>query len=342
LTDVKIEFRENRGFVVAQGPAAVDRIIACEHLPREDGIERIKNESVAPGGCGGNFLAALAALGVRGALVAQVGDDIYGKMYREDLKCAGISDRWLFEKAGGITMRTYVLVDAAGARMILVNHGDSYHSLSDTDVPEEVLDGADLFSTSGRPHRVALKLTRAAVKRNVPIITQLDGPPSRRFVSDAEKQALDEILRSADIVCAGREVFFDLSGEKDPTESVCKLYEKYKPKGGVICTAGKDGAYWYCADGLISCPIIPVEVSDTTGAGDSFCAGIAFEYFLNKKHKTASLAFACACGALKCTIPGPRLLGSGLEQKIRAMMSNWEKNSDINRGGTHNVKKKRI
>ena len=45
---------------------------------------------------------------------------------------------------------------------------------------------------------------------------------------------------------------------------------------GIVCliTAGKNGSYCYSANRLEHTPVLPVEVSSTAGAGDSFLAGV--------------------------------------------------------------------
>ena len=61
----------------------------------------------------------------------------------------------------------------------------------------------------------------------------------------------------------------------------------------MIVTMGGDGAVYASMDGYMGfCPARRVEVKDTTGAGDSFCAGVAIGLTYGK-----TLAEACEIGA---------------------------------------------
>ena len=60
----------------------------------------------------------------------------------------------------------------------------------------------------------------------------------------------------------------------------------------MVVTMGGDGSVWAEADGRHGmCPALKVDVKDTTGAGDSFFAGVAAGLTYGK-----SLAEACVIG----------------------------------------------
>lgn len=61
--------------VLGLGTAAMDIVLQCEELPREDGFAFIYNEQLIPGGSCANVLVALTKLGVKTSLIAQMGDD---------------------------------------------------------------------------------------------------------------------------------------------------------------------------------------------------------------------------------------------------------------------------
>lgn len=71
-------------------------------------------------------------------------------------------------------------------------------------------------------------------------------------------------------------LFFDNYSEKTPEEMVELISEKAKAAKikSMIVTMGGDGAVYANMDGEKGfCPARKVDVKDTTGAGDSFCAG---------------------------------------------------------------------
>ena len=109
-----------------------------------------------------------------------------------------------------------------------------------------------------------------------------------------------DFMKSIDcFVCNIQEaglLFFEDFSEKSPEEMVDILSEKVMAAQfkSMIVTMGGDGAVYadmYGDKGF--CPALKVDVKDTTGAGDSFCAGVAIGLTYGK-----SLAESCEIGAL--------------------------------------------
>ena len=89
--------------------------------------------------------------------------------------------------------------------------------------------------------------------------------------------------------------FHDYSGTS-PQEMVDILSERVQAAqiNSMIVTLGGDGAVYADMEGGKGyCPARNVEVKDTTGAGDSFCAGVAIGLTYGK-----SLAEACDIGSM--------------------------------------------
>ena len=108
-----------------------------------------------------------------------------------------------------------------------------------------------------------------------------------------------DFLKSIDcFVCNIQEagiLFSDDYSEKPAEEMTPIIAAKVKAAQipSMIVTMGGDGAVYASMDGDMGfCPARRVEVKDTTGAGDSFCAGVAIGLTYGK-----SLAEACEIGA---------------------------------------------
>ncbi|OPX85868.1 MAG: putative sugar kinase YdjH [Pelotomaculum sp. PtaB.Bin104] len=293
--------------VIGQGAAAMDIVIQCRHLPGEDSFGRIYQERITSGGSGANVLVTIAQLGAAAALVAKLGEDQFGRQFRRELLADGVSDQYLHVKPGGATMHTYVFVTEQGKRSILVNRGNSFHTLNPEEVDESILDNASVFYSDGCPGGVAVKLAKAAKARNIPVFIQMECLPSFMLSEYCTAEQIDELLSYADIICAGRDVYCELAAKADYLFSIQDTYEKYKPAFGVICTAGEEGAIWHSRHGAISCGVYAINPVDTTGAGDSFCGGLIYRFFLQGAGRKDTLTFATACAAMKCLSPGPRL-----------------------------------
>ena len=109
-----------------------------------------------------------------------------------------------------------------------------------------------------------------------------------------------DFLKSTDcLVCNIQEagmLFFDDYTGKTPEEMVRIVAEKSRAAQipSIIVTMGGAGAVYANLEGDMGfCPARKVEVKDTTGAGDSFCAGAAIGLTYGK-----SMAEACEIGAM--------------------------------------------
>lgn len=109
-----------------------------------------------------------------------------------------------------------------------------------------------------------------------------------------------DFMKSIDcFVCNIQEagmLFFDDYSGKSPQEMVDILSERVQAAqiNSMIVTLGGDGAVYADMEGGKGyCPARNVEVKDTTGAGDSFCAGVAIGLTYGK-----SLAEACDIGSM--------------------------------------------
>ena len=109
-----------------------------------------------------------------------------------------------------------------------------------------------------------------------------------------------DFLKSIDcFVCNIQEagiLFFDDYSDKTPADMIDILSEKVMAAQipSMIVTMGGDGAVYADIHGDKGyCPARKVEVKDTTGAGDSFCAGVAIGLTYGK-----SLQESCQIGAM--------------------------------------------
>lgn len=292
-------------WLVGQGAAAIDIIFYCTEPLNVGGFTGSEKERVTSGGSGANLLVAAASVGVPARLVARVGDDSFGKQFRKELVEDGVDDKYLSEYPGGTSLHTYIFVGPGGDRSIVVPRGCCSSTLTMEDLPEDLMDDAFLFYTDGHPRELSAALVRKAVEKGVPVFYQRENLDHSK---DPEYLRLgDEMMASAAIISGGPEIYEELLGSSEPSVALPELYRRYRPKDGVVMTAGRQGAYWYDGETLLHQPIFPVKSIDSTGAGDSFCGGLIGAYYRRGLSKAESLRFAAACGAMKCTIPGPRL-----------------------------------
>jgi ribokinase len=114
----------------------------------------------------------------------------------------------------------------------------------------------------------------------------------------------DDLLAAVDVLTPNESELRILSGlaPDDPT-STLELAHRLQARGvrQLVVTRGSQGALVVTADGATHhVPGVPVEVVDTTGAGDAFTSALAVA-LAEKRPLLAAVRFATVAGALACT-----------------------------------------
>ena len=164
---------------------------------------------------------------------------------------------------------------------ILEKHGDEIFSKADSVILEIDIDKEIV--------KRVFKLARKYDKKVYSVVGNMSIALERR-----------DFLKSIDcFVCNIQEaglLFFDDYSDRSPQEMADILSEKVIAAQipSMIVTMGSDGAVYANVHGEKGyCPARRVEVKDTTGAGDSFCAGVAIGLTYGK-----GLKEACEIGSM--------------------------------------------
>ncbi|MFD7908676.1 ribokinase [Kitasatospora sp. NPDC059747] len=271
--------------VLVVGSANVDLVIGVERRPGAGETVLGSDLAVHPGGKGANQAVAAARLGARTALLARVGDDANGRLLLESQRNAGVDTEGVLV-GGAPTGVALITVDPSGDNSIVVSPGANGRL-----TPEDVRAAAPLFHAS----RVVSAQLEIPLESVVEVVRQL--PSGTRFVlNPSPPRALPaEVLAACDpLIVNEHEARMILGGEAtghDPAAWVRELLAS-GPKS-VVVTLGSDGALVASSDEkVVRVASVKVEAVDTTGAGDSFTAALAW-----KLGAGASLAEAAAYAA---------------------------------------------
>lgn len=291
--------------VLSLGAIAMDIVLDSHELPKDDGFALIRQENLLPGGSASNVSVAAASLGMDVWQTGKVGDDRFGKEFRKTLLADGVDDKYVVTKEKGTTLHTYIITAPNGRHCIFANPGDTVGTLRMDELPGGLMEEMDIFYNDMFSPDAALGLADAARRQGKPILYNMQCVPSFMELCGTSRSEIDRMIGMCTVFASGRDGYFELTGEKDYRKAMKMVWEKYRVKEGVICTAGSDGAYWY--DGKeYAAPAYPVEVVDTTGAGDCFLGGLLYAYFGEGQQKQEALEFASAAAAVKCRTAGPR------------------------------------
>lgn len=280
--------------VAGLGCACLDFLGIVPHLPKQDEQVWMSASTQQGGGMVSTALVTLSRLGVSTAFAGKVGNDTAGRVVKEEFDRYGIDSVHLIMEPGAATPVSMILVDeSTGQRTIMA--GGSSVDMSPLEVPAELIASARILHLDNTNRQAALAAARVARDSGVPVVLDADtvSPPDD----------LGELLGMTDYLIASRVFADELTGLTDPAEAA-KSLAGYGSSVTVV-TLGEEGSYTLAGDRTFHTPAFPVEVVDTTGAGDvyhgAFIFGLLREW---QQEKTAE--FASAVAAMSCTRLGGR------------------------------------
>ena len=251
---------------------------------------------MGPGGKGSNQAVGAARLGAESHLVAVIGADLFGdlavKMYAEE----GVGAAHLRRTPERNTGVGFITLNAAGQNHIVLDMGAN-HLLAPADV-----DAAEDLIASSQVVLSVLEIAPATAARAMQLGRQ-HGVTT--ILNPAPAQPLDEALLAAvDVLTPNQSELRILCGRApdDPTDTLA-LARELQARGvkHVVVTLGEDGALLVSAGGeAYHAPGQPVQVVDTTGAGDAFTSALGAALAEGQALRPA-VRFANFAGALACT-----------------------------------------
>jgi ribokinase len=278
------------------GSANADLVIGVERRPGAGETVLGSDLAVHPGGKGANQAVAAARLGARTALLARVGDDAYGRLLLESQRAAGVDTVGVLV-GGAPTGVALITVDPSGDNSIVVSPGANARL-----TPRDVRAATSLFHAS-RVVSAQLEIPLETVEEVVRTL-----PPDTRFVlNPSPPRPLDsEVLAACDPLIVNEHEAKVLLG---PAYDVASGPEDWarlllaKGPRSVVVTLGAGGALVASSEGVVRVDAVAVDAVDTTGAGDSFTAALAWRLGAGASLAEAA-AYAARVGALAVTRRG--------------------------------------
>ncbi len=240
----------------------------------------VRSWTAYPGGAPANVACALAKLGTPAGFIGCVGQDAAGTQLVRVLQAAQVETTGVQYHATAPTRGVYVVRTIAGDRQF------SGFGERDTATFADCYLHADQLVAAQFAHAEYLVLgtlelayadSRAAIFQALDLADQhyvkilLDvnwRPVFWRDVAEARRLIVD-LLPRVDFLKLSDEEAVWLFDTMDP-EAIAQRVDSLE---GVLVTAGEQGCA-YCLSGHAGrLPAFPVDVEDTTGAGDSFVAG---------------------------------------------------------------------
>lgn len=267
---------DDRLDVLSFGEALVD------FLPERRGrLRDVETFRKVVGGAPANLAVGLGRLGRRAALMTKVGDDEFGRYLRQALEADGVDCQAVRPTREAKTGITFVSLDASGDRSFLFFREPSADlTVRPSDVDEATVArsrifqlGSNLLTEPGprqaTHHALALAGEHGCIVTydpNVRLHLWPEGPEAAR------RHALS-VCQHAHLVKVNDEELAFLGEGRDAAALFCEVMA---PAGVValVVTHGAGGAEVYCGQTHATVDAPPVDVVDTTGAGDGFMAGL--------------------------------------------------------------------
>lgn len=275
--------------VVGIGENSADLVYRLPGLPGANDKMRIVSRQARPGGQVATTLCTCAALGLRAAYVGAFGNDADGASMRATLAGRGV-DTTHAPTRSAPNRHALILVDERSGDRIVLWHRDAALAVGPADLPAGLIRRARLVHVDAVDEEAALAAARLARAAGAEVTTDVDSiTPLTR-----------ELLAAATLPIVAADVPRLLTGERDIEPALRRLAG---PSGRICVTLGERGALLLEGGRLHHAPAFPVDVIDTTGAGDVF-RGALIAALLRGDDAAAMLRFANAAAALSCTREG--------------------------------------
>jgi ribokinase len=250
------------------------------------------------GGKGFNQAVAARRMGAEVSVVGRVGDDEFGRAFLKALTAEGIDASGVAVDASAGTGVASIIVDATGENAILQSpRANRNITAADVRRAAAMIETADaaLFQ---------LELSDEGAREFAAIAR--DGGATVIFNPAPAAPVADEVLALCDIVVPNQFEARTLTAM--PAETIDEAFtaaESLLARGPttVVVTMGAQGAVALTPTSRLHTPAFAVDVVDTVGAGDAFCAGLAVALGRGDALENA-MRFANAAGALACTRAG--------------------------------------
>jgi ribokinase len=280
------------------GSANLDFTVALPRLPRTGETVSAGTLLVDRGGKGANQAVAARRLGAEVRMIGCVGDDDSGGEIRRALREQGIGVDGIATSSDAATGTALIFVDREGRNQIGVAPGANHRlTVEMARAGQDAIAWAEvLVSQLEVPVPVVRWALETARRHGVPTVLN---PAPVQELSDELLSLVTYLTPNAGEVAAltGIEVR-DLESGRQAAARLCE-----RGAGTVIITLGEQGALVCDGASAVHFEAFPVEVVDTTGAGDAFNGALAVGLAAGGSLEQV-IPLASAAAALTCTRRG--------------------------------------
>lgn len=250
---------------------------------------------MGPGGKGSNQAVATARLGAQSSLRAILGTDKLAGIATDLYAAEGVDTEFVTSQNARATGVGFIILNDKGENFIILDMGaNELMDAASVDMAEARIAESDVVMT-------VLEVPTEAARRAMELGRKHG---ARTILNPAPARALPpEIFASVDYLTPNESELRILLGlPADDPRSSRELAAELRRRGvrNVVVTLGRQGALILTDDLDQMVPAVPVDVVDTTGAGDAFNSGFAVA-LAEGRDIVDAVRFGVVCGAIACT-----------------------------------------
>ncbi|MGQ9538710.1 MAG: carbohydrate kinase family protein [Candidatus Bathycorpusculaceae bacterium] len=257
--------------VVGFGALNVDKLYKVNKIagPEEEGFIISCEETC--GGSAANTVVGLARLGCKVGFIGKVANDKEGKMLLEDFRREDVDTKGIIKTKTGRSGTVMGFVDEKGERALYVDPGVN-DTIEFEEINKKYAYGTKILHLTSFVGEKSFETQKRLVE-NLPKNVKISLDPGELYARKGLKTLSPILTKSFVLMPNAKETAF-LTGEKDyivGAETLLKM-------GAKIVAVKLGGRGCYVTDGEEKHHIeaFKVQVVDTTGAGDAFCAGFLY------------------------------------------------------------------
>ncbi len=275
--------------ILVAGSANLDFVVRAEHIPAPGETVLGKDFQTFPGGKGANQAVACArAGGAPTTMLCALGDDDFAKSLLASLADANVQLHAVRSKSP--TGTAFICVSDEGENAITVAPGANLDLLP-THWPAH-LHISHLLMQLETPVPTVLAFAKAARAQGAKVV--LNAAPARELPQ--------ELLRCVDLLIVNEGELAMLAGSQGDVLAQLQHVSKQHHLSDVIVTLGALGCLALHQGRVLQQQAYPIDVVDTTAAGDTFCgalvAALSRGVPMQQCLQEASAASAIACTKL--------------------------------------------
>ncbi|MDO9087652.1 MAG: carbohydrate kinase family protein [Anaerolineaceae bacterium] len=254
------------------GDLCMDVFMQVNEYPLEGGDGSVQRIHQHAGGSAANTAMALANLGGKPALLTHTGSDIWSQQLLPILESAGVNTDRIVREEHEPTGLTFLVVSKAAERTMFTYRGAN-SCLHPDEITSDLLTGVEMLHISAYACLKApqsesvLKAVDIATQQQVGISLDVGVEPAHQV-----RELLLQLLPKLSLIILGEGEARVITDSDSLEEAIATLLNAGVQMIGL--KSGKDGCRLVTKEQDLLIPGFVVNAIDTTGAGDSFCAGI--------------------------------------------------------------------